>query len=51
MKLLVNMAIPAEEARFIEAQHLELPAEGGKWTPYNVYQEFNPSWRRWKSEG
>lgn len=42
LKLLVNMAIPEEASRFIDAQHLELPDEGGTWTPYNVYQDFNP---------
>lgn len=42
LELLVNMAVPEEEARFIDAQYLKVPDEGGEWTPYNVYEDFNP---------
>lgn len=42
LALLVNIAIPADTERFIEAQYLEFPKEGGLWTPYNVHQDFNP---------
>lgn len=40
--LLVNMAVPEQEDRFIPAQCLQLPESGGVWSPYNIYQDFNP---------
>lgn len=40
--LLVNMAVPKQDTRFISAQRLKVPWSGGEWRPYWIYDDFNP---------
>ncbi|NLV43100.1 MAG: tetratricopeptide repeat protein [Candidatus Hydrogenedentes bacterium] len=49
--LLVNMAVPDRSEQFLDFQALVLPQSGGIWSPYTLYEGFNPFLEEMKIRG
>lgn len=50
-ELLVNMAVPDQLEQFVDFQALVLPQSGGIWSPYTLYEGFNPFLEEMKIRG
>lgn len=49
--LLINMAVPKCPEQFVDSQSLDMSGSGGIWSPYRIYDSFNPFLEEMKIRG